>query len=124
MSRVIISPVAERDMKSILLRSQEQFGAAARQRYETVLAQAIQDVADDPDRAGSHERPELAPNVRTYHVSHSQHRAAGAAGRVKRPRHFLLYRVDQDGCVQIGRVLHDSMDLGRHLPDEYRRGSR
>jgi len=35
-------------------------------------------------------------------------------------RHFLLYRTRPDGRVEIGRVLHDSMDLERHLPDNYR----
>jgi plasmid stabilization system protein ParE len=30
----------------------------------------------------------------------------------------LLFRVVEAG-VEIGRVLHDSMDLERHLPTEY-----
>jgi toxin ParE1/3/4 len=39
---------------------------------------------------------------------------------VKHPRHFLLYRIRADGQVEIGRVLHDSMDLEPHLREEYR----
>jgi toxin ParE1/3/4 len=51
-------------------------------------------------------------------------RVKGAPGRVSRPRHFLLYcSTRPDGQVEIGRVLHDSMDLQRHLPDEYRADS-
>jgi plasmid stabilization system protein ParE len=31
-----------------------------------------------------------------------------------------LYRTQPVGLVEIGRILHDSVDLMRHLPDEYR----
>jgi plasmid stabilization system protein ParE len=34
---------------------------------------------------------------------------------VKDPRHFLIYRVNRAGIVEIARVLHDSMDLPRHI---------
>jgi plasmid stabilization system protein ParE len=30
-----------------------------------------------------------------------------------------LYRVRSDGRLEISRVLHDSMDLARHLPPEH-----
>ena len=33
-----------------------------------------------------------------------------ASGRVRRPRHCLLYRAAEDGVVEIGRVLHDDGD--------------
>lgn len=120
MLRVVISPAAARDMESILARSREQFGAAARKRYVTLLERAIRDVSDDPDRAGCMRRDEIAPGVRTYHLMFSRERAArSAAQRVKRPRHLLLYRVQPDGQLELGRVLHDSMDLDRHVPHEF-----
>lgn len=37
-----------------------------------------------------------------------------AAGIVRHPRHFLIYRM-QGGQLVIGRVLHDAMELARHL---------
>jgi toxin ParE1/3/4 len=77
-------------------------------------------VAADPQRAGSSSRPEIAASARTYHLIYSRDRITKRSGRVARPRHFLLYRIRNDGLVEIGRVLHDSMDLPRHLPDEYR----
>lgn len=40
---------------------------------------------------------------------------------MKRPRHFLLVRMAADGYLEIGRVLHDSMDLERNLQAERRR---
>ena len=44
----------------------------------------------------------------------------GEQARVRHPRHFLIYRVDDKNGIEIGRVLHDSMDLLSNLPDEYR----
>jgi toxin ParE1/3/4 len=39
------------------------------------------------------------------------------AGTVHRPRHFLIYRVEP-ALVAVGRVLHDAMELTRHLDPE------
>jgi toxin ParE1/3/4 len=36
---------------------------------------------------------------------------------VRRPRHFLVYRTEPK-LVVIGRVLHDAMELARHLDPE------
>jgi toxin ParE1/3/4 len=48
-------------------------------------------------------------------------KSAGRAGdRIRQPRHFLLYRVTESKIVEIGRVLHDSMDFQSNLPEEYR----
>jgi toxin ParE1/3/4 len=120
MSRYVLSSTAERDIESILVWTQEQFGSAGRLRYEALLVQAILDVAEDPERVGSQNRPEIAPAARTYHLYFSGSRVDANAGRVRRPRHFLLYRICRDGAIEIGRVLHDSMDLAKHLPEEYR----
>ena len=119
MSRHILAPAAVADIEAILTRTEEQFGSQARIRYQALLIRAIADVADRPNRGGSRARAELAASARTYHLDHSKNHVTVAAGRVKRPRHFLLYRVRNDGIVEIGRVLHDSMDLRRHLPDAY-----
>ena len=54
------------------------------------------------------------------HLFFSRKLAGRAAGRIRRPRHFLLYRVTEPGMVEISRVLHDSMELKAHLPEEYR----
>jgi toxin ParE1/3/4 len=54
----------------------------------------------------------LGDGVRSYHLRQSLTRTIG--GVVREPRHFLIYRLDADGVV-IGRVLHESMDLERHI---------
>ena len=119
MPRYRLSPLAEADLESILAWTHENFGEEGRLRYEALLVRAILDVANDPQRPGCHSRPELAAGAMTYHFVHSRDHVPKATGRVKKPRHFLLVRVAADGCLEIGRVLHDSMDLERHLPEEY-----
>ncbi len=117
MARYRLSPQAVQDIETILDWTHREFGAKMRRRYEALLTRAIMDVADDPERAGSHARPEVAVAARTYHVRHSRDRVRKSIGRVHRPRHFLLYRVGVEHRVEIGRVLHDSMELRRQLPD-------
>ena len=122
-SRFVVAPAAEADIESILAWTDSHFGSRARLRDEALLTRAIMDVVDRPNRAGSRSRPEIAGGARTYHLLHSRDRVPARTGRVKQPRPFLLYRVRQDGRVEIGRVLHESMDLDRHLPDTYRPGA-
>lgn len=120
MTRLRISPEAEQDIEAILAWTDEQFGEQVRLRYEKLLIQAILDFDENPERVGSTLRAELARGARTYQLRHSRDHVSRTVGRIRKPRHFLLYRVAADGGLQIGRVLHDSMDLARHLPPEYR----
>lgn len=119
MQRVVLAPAAEEDIVKILAWSHEHFGEQARLRYEALLTQAIVDIAENPERAGSMSREELTASARTYHLWHSRQRAEKAVGNVARPRHFLLFRVNGEGQIEIGRVLHDSMDVVSNLPDLY-----
>jgi toxin ParE1/3/4 len=117
---VIIAPKARSDIVSILAWTQETFGAQTLKRYAQLIETAIAEIAADPERAGSVQRTEVAENCRTYHLFHSRKQAGTRGNRIRRPRHVLLYRVPTAGIVEIGRVLHDSMDLEQHLPEEYR----
>jgi toxin ParE1/3/4 len=108
---------AEADIVDILAWSEMQFGGAARIRYERLIITALIDVATDPARPGSLARPELGPDVRSWHLRGSRDRARGLNGLVQRPRHFLIYRPVKAGLIAIGRVLHDAMELERHLQE-------
>jgi len=119
MPGVVLSPAAEEDLVRILAWSHKHFGEQTRLRYEALLTQAIVDIAEDPERTGSVRREELATGSRTYHLWHSRQRIAKSVGKVGTPRHFLLFRVNSEGLVEIGRVLHDSMDLASNLPEVY-----
>jgi toxin ParE1/3/4 len=63
----------------------------------------------------------LADGIRTYHLASSRERARGAGGIIRRPRHFLVYRLPDDAHIEIVRVLHDAMDLEQHTPEGYGR---
>ncbi len=117
---VVIAPKARGDIASILAWTEALFGTRTSKRYARLIAKAIEQIADDPDRLGSSQRPELTENCRTYHLSFSRESAGRPGDRIRQPRHFLLYRVTESNTLEIGRVLHDSMDCQANLPDEYR----
>ena len=110
---VILAATADRDFIEVMDWSVERFGAAAADRYETLIRQAITDVGEDPFRPGARQRPELPHGIYTYHLASSCDRVRG--DRVKAPRHLVLYRV-LSYRVEVLRILHDSRDLDRHLP--------
>lgn len=117
---VRLTSTAQRDVKAILNWSRKEFGEAAAARYQALLKQAVRDIGVDPERPGSMEQGKfIIEGARTYHLEFSRSRVSGR--RVTAPRHFLLYRQRSKGLIEVGRVLHDSRDLARHLPDGYRR---
>jgi toxin ParE1/3/4 len=119
MLKVVVAPAAKRDIELILSWTHEHFGEQGQRRYEALLTQSILDIAADPAVAGSVSRPEIGDRIRTYHLSFSRLHVSAKTGLVKHPRHFLLYRIPNAHTVEIGRVLHDSMDLDRHIPDSF-----
>jgi toxin ParE1/3/4 len=118
---VIIAPKARSDIASILAWTEENFGPQTLKRYAKLIATAIEQIAENPERVGSSQRPEIAVHCRTHHLYFSRKTAGQAGDRIRQPRHLLLYRVIESNTLEIGRVLHDSMDLQTNLPDEYRR---
>lgn len=117
MLRYRLSDAAQLDVVDILAWTHEQFGEAARLRYESLIVAALRDVATQPDRPGSIARPELGAGVRSWHLRLSRGHGSSSAETVRRPRHFLVYRVEPTRLV-VGRVLHDAMELARHLDPE------
>jgi toxin ParE1/3/4 len=103
--RVRLGAVAELDFANILKWTTENFGAPQSRIYRDTLVQAIGELANGPDVAGSKARDDIMPGLRALHV----------ARHGRRGRHFLLYRA-VEGRIEIGRILHDQMDLQRHLP--------
>ena len=104
--RVRLGAAAELDFANILKWTTENFGARQSRIYRDTLIQAIGDLADGPDVAGSRGRDEIMPGLRTLHIA--RHGQPG--------RHFILYRAVEGRIIEIGRILHGQMDLGRHLP--------
>jgi len=62
---VIVAPKARSDVASILAWTEENFGPQTLKRYAKLLATAIAHVAENPERAGSIQRPEIARHFQT-----------------------------------------------------------
>ncbi len=107
-----IAPRARRDLEGLLAESEERFGSAIADRYRRLIAAALRDLRADPNRIGVSARPDLPGDVRIYHLRHSR-RSPGTRG-IRQPRHFLVYR-ETDAEIVLIRVLHDAMDLARHV---------
>jgi toxin ParE1/3/4 len=112
---VRIAAPAFTDIADIWVWTLERFGHAAALRYETLIDQAIADLADDPARPTAKERPDLLPGLWLYHLAFSRAHVPEDQA-VKSPRHFVMFRHLQPGIIEIVRILHDSRDLARHLP--------
>jgi toxin ParE1/3/4 len=104
--RVCLGAVAEIDFANILKWTAENFGPRQARVYRDTIVQAIGELANGPDIAGSRVRNEILQGLRTLHV----------ARHGRRGRHLLLYRVTADRTIEIARILHDGMDLSRHVP--------
>lgn len=114
-----LAKAAQADIVDLLAWTEANFGETARLRYERLLTIALRDIAAEPERTNSIARSELGENVRSYHLRYSRERARTEHGVVIRPRHLLLYRVARADLIGIGRVLHDAMEIERHLPKDY-----
>ncbi|WP_454627259.1 type II toxin-antitoxin system RelE/ParE family toxin [Bradyrhizobium cenepequi] len=109
--RVRLGTVAELDFANILKWTTENFGARRSRIYRDRLVQAVGELADGPNVAGpnvagSKARDEIMPGLRTLHVARRGHRGS----------HLLMYRVAPKSTIEIVRILHDRMDLQRHVP--------
>lgn len=104
--RVRLGAVAELDFANIVKWTAENFGARQSRIYRDTLLQAIRELANGPDLAGSKARDEILPGLRTLHVARRGHRGS----------HFMMYRAAPKRTIEIIRILHDRMDLRRHAP--------
>lgn len=119
MAEVRLSAEAGADILDILTRTYADYGRDALLRYEFLIVTALSDVADPNRRRGVVARPELGAGVYSYHLRHSRDRARHPTGIVRRPRHFILFRHVLPELIGVGRILHDVMEVERHLPRSF-----
>jgi toxin ParE1/3/4 len=103
--RVRLGAAAEVDFANILKWTTENFGARQSRVYRDTLVQAIGELTNGPDAAGSKAREDIMAGLCTLHI------ARGGRGS-----HFLMYRAAPNSTIEIVRILHDRMDLQRHVP--------
>ena len=115
MARFRLARPAQIDLANILATSAERWGTDARQRYAAVLADAMRQVADEPEGPLTKKRTELRAGIRSFHIRYA--RRSVDTAKVRRSGHVLYYRVAQEGVIEIVRVLHEKMDPSRHLDE-------
>ena len=106
--RVRLTAAAESDIRNILQWTTERFGPAQARIYSETLSRAIQALAAGPNVVGCKRCDAIAEGLFTLHIARD-----GRKGR-----HLVLYRVGDSGehsTIDVLRLLHDSMDLVRHV---------
>jgi toxin ParE1/3/4 len=104
---VRLSAAAETDFLEILRWTTAQFGKTQAQAYADTVSSALRELASGPTSPGAKARPELGEGISTLHV----------ARKGKKGRHFVVFKTGQSKkLIDVLRLLHDSMDLQRHLP--------
>ena len=104
--RVRLAEQAELDLLGITLWTLENFGAQQAQAYAKTLSLAIEALHDGPEILGAAVREDIGFGVRALHV----------ARQGRKGRHFVVFRIAPERTIEVLRLLHDSMDLPRHLP--------
>jgi toxin ParE1/3/4 len=107
--RVRLTAAAQTDFQSILRWTTARFGPVKARAYADTLSAALGALTAGPTIAGSRKRDDIANGLFTLHVARN-----GRKGR-----HFILFRIGGDDgkqWIEVLRLLHDAMDLQRHLP--------
>ncbi len=97
---------AQQDLVAIRTWTQQRFGSRQALAYARTLALALHALCDEgPDLPGANPRDDLGSGIRVLHVArHGRH-----------GRHFVVFRAGDKHCIDVLRILHDSMDLARHM---------
>ncbi|MBW8881911.1 MAG: type II toxin-antitoxin system RelE/ParE family toxin [Asticcacaulis sp.] len=106
--RIRLSRRVEADYIEILDTTVEKFGPRQAEIYERHLLAALTALEGGPDLRGSVLRPEVRTDLRTYHIAR-----LGVSAR-----HVICYRALEGRVIEVLRILHDAMDLPRHIPEQ------
>lgn len=104
-----LAAAAEQDFREILRWTGENFGRGQARTYARTLSNALHDLALGPSIMGVRRRDDIGLGIHTLHV----------ARKGRKGRHFIAFRVVPsrgEHIIEVLRLLHDSMDLPRHLP--------
>jgi len=104
---VRLTAAAERDFESIVAWTNEQFGSRQARTYAEQLISTLIRLTEGPGIIGAKARNDITEGICTLHM--------GSKGR-----HFVLFRSTATAqgrrSVEVLRILHEAMDLARHLP--------
>jgi toxin ParE1/3/4 len=108
---VRLAAAAENVFRRILAWTLENFGEMQARNYAETISATLEALVDGPTILGARTRPDIGRGISSIHV----------ARHGRRGRHFVLFRAgrhENRDVIDVLRILHDSMDLQRHLPPE------
>jgi len=103
--RVNITRPAELDLAEIAAWTEEAFGPVQEVRYRETILSAIIALQQGPEVRGS--RP-LSDTLRVLHCARSGRKAS----------HLIVYRIGHPKEIDVLRILHERMDISRHVPKD------
>jgi toxin ParE1/3/4 len=104
-----LTAAAEADFEDVLRWTVERFGEAQARVYAETLSAAMEALTAGPAVLGAKARDDIAKGLFTLHV----------ARQGRKGRHFVVFRIGKDAereVIEVLRLLHDAMDLPRHVP--------
>lgn len=97
---------ADQDIEEILAWTLAHFGPLQLDAYTDIINAALEALTAGPHLPDVRRRPELGAGIATLHV----------ARKGRNGRHLVVFRThDGENLIEVLRILHDSMDLSRHL---------
>jgi plasmid stabilization system protein ParE len=114
MLQVALSARALSDIARVLDETQFLFGESARIRYQLLIEQSLVDLRGIHPAEQSSPELALPEGVGAYHLSRSR-MSVGRHERVKRPRHYLVYRVVHVELIEIVCLTHDRRDVSEQV---------
>lgn len=112
MINVSLTKLAERDIAETLYYSENNFGTVIKNKYLSLIYQAITDIGDNPKRLGV-KSVVNRQDYYHYHLSNSVNNVKGQ--QIRKPSHLLVFYWQGDDTLTIARLLHDRMLIERHL---------
>ncbi len=112
-----LAAAAEQDFREILRWTVQNFGRGQARAYARTLSGALHDLARGPSIMGARRREDIGLGIHTLHV----------ARKGRKGRHLVVFRLappPSEQVIDVLRLLHDSMDLPRHLPAASERDSK
>jgi toxin ParE1/3/4 len=106
---VLLTGAAESDFERIIEWTVERFGEAQALIYAEALSRGIEALVEGPSSLGAKQHDEILKGLHSLHVDRQD----------REGRHFVMLRIAAEGdAIEVLRLLHDSMDLPRHLGDD------
>jgi toxin ParE1/3/4 len=111
MRQVVFATPAEIDLAQIMITSEAFWGEAASERYATLIALALEQIAEDPTQSVTRQRDDLRRGLRSFHLRHTRF----AQRIVNRPAHVIYYRLLGSDEIEVVRIMHEPMEPGTYF---------